>query len=275
MRNSTYGFGQALWRSWFSKELYKDVGLKWHGSGFAYLLFLLFLCVLVICIIANIYLRPALDGIQKNYAPQIPTMTFSQGKMSIDDNAIHTIKSSSGSTLVIFDPTGQYNEKNMGNAAIVFTPNTMFVTEEEGSVSIHNYPTTLDVTVTPDTVKSLLAHIKRWGIVAIGLGLLISAYIYRILLSLVYSVFGLVFAKISRSHLVYASVLRVSVVAQTPVIILSTLGAILGVYIAHAWIAGVIINLCYIMYGIRAVGGSSTTATDETKSSSDPNIPGP
>lgn len=264
MDHSTYSWRHGIWRSWFSKAFYRDVGLNWHGSGFGYLFFLLFICTIVLCIFVNIHLHRAVTNIQANYIPQVPVVSFTKGKMTLADNQVHVIKDTEGNPLVVFDPTNQYSQKHMPSAPVLFKSEGVYITEQSGAVTEHVYPTSVDVTVTSDTANTFAENFKRWGIVLLGLSLLISAYIYRILASLVYSLIGnFIIAKCFRPRLSYSSILRIVVVAQTPVIILSTLGAMFNLYIAHAWIAGVVLNLLYITYGIRAasVAPPATTVT--------------
>ncbi len=267
MAHSSYGWWHGFWRSWFSKAFYRDVGLHWRGTGFAYLFFLLFVCSVVLSIFSNIYLRSEITNIQANYIPQLPVVSFADGKMTLADGKVHVIENTSGNPWIVFDPTGKYNNDSTSSAAVVLKPDAMYVAESSGAMTVHTYPQSLNVTITSDSANAFAEQAKRWGIVFVGLSLLISAYIYRILASLIYSIIGsIVIAKCLKSTLSYVSVLRIVVVAQTPVIMLSTIGALLNVYVPHAWIGGVIINLFYITWGIKAASSELPGATTAASS---------
>jgi hypothetical protein len=80
----------------------------------------------------------------------------------------------------------------------------------------------------------------------------IVSFIFRILQSLVYAVFGKLFAAISSIPITYVQIVRIAMVALTPVIILGTI-----LELAHVWFPGemlcfFIIAMFYVIYGIYA-----------------------
>jgi hypothetical protein len=252
MQHTTYHWRHGLWRSWFSKDFYRDVGTQWHGSGFGYLFFLLFICTLVLSIFINTGLRKGVSELQANYLPQMPAVSFDKGQMTLTSKTTQVIQGPSGHAVIVFDPTNQFSKEHMPKAPILFKPTAVYVMEQAGAITAYKYPQDITVAVDANSAHAFAEHVKRWGIIVLGLGLLLSAYVYRILASLVYSIVGVLIAKGTRSTLHYCGILRIVVMAQTPVIIMSTLGAMFNVYIPHLWIVGVLINLFYITYGIRA-----------------------
>lgn len=261
MQQSTYHWRHGLWRSWFSKDFYRAVGTEWRGSGFGYLFFLLFICTVVLSIFINIGLRQGVSELQSNYLPQMPVVSFSHGQMILEKKGTQVIQGPNGNALVVFDPTNQYSKDHMPNAPILFKPTAVYVADASGVITEYKYPKNVTVAMNADSANAFAEHVKRWGIIVLGLSLFLSAFVYRILASLVYSIVGVIIGKCIHSALRYSGVLRIVVVAQTPVIILSTIGALLNVYVPHLWIAGVIVNLCYMTYGIKAAGVLPPPAT--------------
>ncbi|TKJ38924.1 MAG: hypothetical protein CEE38_04300 [Planctomycetes bacterium B3_Pla] len=85
VHTKTYSIFHIPVFSFFSKELYRDVGMHWKGVNFLYLLLLLAICLLPTTI--KMYIGFA--NFANNEAPaiieQIPEITINNGKVSINE----------------------------------------------------------------------------------------------------------------------------------------------------------------------------------------------
>lgn len=252
MRGSTYGFWQALWRCWYSKDFYKDVGDNWHGTGFGYLFGLLFLCTLVVSIVLNMHLQSIITTWEQSSFQQIPTMHFKDGTMQTDSQGVQVINTPAGEPFVVVDTVGKYTKEHMPNAPVLMTSTAAYVSSTDGSVKEYSYKELGSMDISADSVTKVVHATKYWLIFLLVAGILISVYVYRILLSLIYALLGEIVRMACKWHLPYLSLLRVTVVAQTPVLLLGTLVLVVPVYVTHLWVLGWIINLSYIFFGIHA-----------------------
>ncbi len=94
--------------SFFSKELYIDVGQNWKGVNFLYLLLLLAVCLIP----TMIKIHADVTDFVNNEAPvivnQVPEIAITDGQVSIKETQPYYIKDpDSDKILAIIDTTGQ------------------------------------------------------------------------------------------------------------------------------------------------------------------------
>jgi hypothetical protein len=94
---------KAFYLSFFSKAFYCDVVANWRGIAFSLLLAI----VTLHSVFFVIYLHRSYSDFLSNQAPviveQIPTIAIVDGKMRIDKAWPYTIKTPSGTPIVLFD----------------------------------------------------------------------------------------------------------------------------------------------------------------------------
>jgi hypothetical protein len=78
-----YNFLDSLYLSFYSKPFYQDIAKNWKGLCFTYLLFIL--CILWIPETSRIHseLSEFLSAEAPKYVKQVPSITITQGKVSI------------------------------------------------------------------------------------------------------------------------------------------------------------------------------------------------
>lgn len=240
--------------SFFSKDLYRDVGLSWKGICFGYLLLLLAVC----WIPAMVKLHSGFAGFVKNDAPtivdQVPEITITDGQVSIDKPEPYYIKiPDTNDIIAVIDTTGSIESPADANAFFLLT-NNLIITRQS------NYETrTIDLSqVKSFTLDS--ADITRWMhtakkflvIIFYPLALL-SSYVYRIIQALIFAAIGLLFVSMCRVSLSYGALLRLAVVAMTPCMIIKTVFGLAGVHLPC--IVGLlyfVITLAYLYFGVHA-----------------------
>lgn len=102
-----YGYLQALYMSFYSRQLYADVGLRWPGLGLIYMLVLMS----IICIPVSINF---VSKINRYYNEQIipplesiPQIIVQNGKAIFDKPMPYFVKNKDNQVIVVVDTTGK------------------------------------------------------------------------------------------------------------------------------------------------------------------------
>ncbi len=106
----SYGYWSALFRSFYSKRLYIDVGKRWRGMGLLYLL----LAVALLAIPYSIKMCIEFDkDFQEHFLDPIkklPTIYIQNGEVTFDKPMPYFIKNDKGQIVIIIDTTGTVTE---------------------------------------------------------------------------------------------------------------------------------------------------------------------
>jgi hypothetical protein len=86
-----FGFLSAIYRSFYSRDLYRDVGRHWTGTGLPYLLVLLAICWIPTTIRLFVGLQAFALTTVPGIVQQLPTVTISGGVMRCDPPGRHVL----------------------------------------------------------------------------------------------------------------------------------------------------------------------------------------
>jgi len=248
-----FHYFEAWFLSFFWPGLYREVAQKWRGTGFAYLLLLLAIC----WIPASILVTTAYFEFNKNVLPALikdfPVVTFTEGKLSIDRPMPYLIKDTlTGKTILIVDTTGKITtlDGKIDTVALV-TQNSLIYKRNASTTETVAFPAKMNFTVTPGAIQQVG---KSFGTVVL-LGfyplMVLSTWVYRSLQAIIYAAIGtLVFAKMMKSKLGYEAILRISVVAVTPTIIIGTVLDFMGLIIPYQLLLYFLLTMFYLIFGI-------------------------
>lgn len=109
-----FSYWEALYRSFYSKRLYVDVGKRWRGFGVLYLLLAVAIFIMPLSMrVASVMKQ---DFNQQIMEPllQMPTLYVQNGEISIDKPVPYLVTNKQGQVTLIVDPSDtitQFNEK--------------------------------------------------------------------------------------------------------------------------------------------------------------------
>jgi hypothetical protein len=105
-----YGYGKALYLSFYSKRLYIDVGKRWRGYGIGYLVLLIALWSIPFSIKMALDLNTLFNEQLTEPLLAIPTIYIQNGEATFDKPMPYLIKNRKNEVVLIVDTTGQVNE---------------------------------------------------------------------------------------------------------------------------------------------------------------------
>ena len=240
--------------SFFSKDLYRDVGLNWNRICFGYLLLLLAVC----WIPAMVRINTGFAGFVKNDAPlvvdQVPEITITDGQVSIKEPQPYYIKiPDTNDILAVIDTTGTINSLEDANSLCLLTK-TDFMWRQ-GTFETRNLDLSQvkSFTLSGDSIMKFLHITKKFLVVIMYPIALLSSYVYRIIQALIFAAIGLLFASLCKVSLSYGALLRLAVVAMTPCMIVKTVFGLAGVHLpCGAGLVYLLIALAYLYFGVYA-----------------------
>ena len=239
--------------SFFSKSLYRDVCFEWKGTGFAYLLLLLALCWIPAMVLMQDGLARFVDEEAPKVVSQIPVITITGGKASIEEPQPYIIRDpDTGNPLVVIDTTGIVTTlEETGGAALITETQAVF-RNSDVETRTFSFQDIENFTLDQDRVTGWLGMLKRYTIPVMYPLVLGFSFIARIIQLLLYAAIGLLFASVCRCRRGYAELLRLSVVAVTPCIIIKTFLSTAQVSIPLAGLWYFLAAMGFLFFGVKA-----------------------
>lgn len=255
----------ALYLSFFSRGLYRDVAARWKGLCLVYLLAVLALCTIPGVLRMQSDLGAWLDDQAPGYIRQLPNITIAKGVLSIDaPEPYRILNEKTGEPVVIFDSTGEITSIEGSKAFALFTKTALIVKKGDKETRTFNLSDLGGETMTigRGNANDLLdTFVDLFPIV-----LYPFAFVFSFLLwsteALILTLFGRLYARRLSLRLDTRSVIRISVVAVTPALLTGALLTTIGVTLPHWWLISMLGSLAYALYGIQANMSSSTQEPD-------------
>lgn len=249
--------------TFFSKDLYADIGLNWKGVNFLYLLLLLAVCGVG----AMVKIHRDLNNFVTNDAPalidQVPEITIYDGQVSIkEDQPYYITAPDSGEVLIIIDTTGKIKSLEETEAFCLLTKNKVITKKNEFQNDSYDLSTIKSFSVNSEQITGWAKFGGKFAAPVIYPFVLIGSYVYRIVQVLIYAAVGMLLASICKTKLSYAALIRLAVAAITPGIIVYTILALAGNAIPFYWY--LIAAMGYLFFAVKSVSGAQaqTQPTD-------------
>ncbi len=248
--------------SFFSKELYIDVGQNWKGVNFLYLLLLLAVCLIP----RTINLHRGISNFVNNEAPaivnQVPEITITDGQVSIKETQPYYIKDpDSDELLAIIDTTGQIESIEDTDAFCLLTGNKVIIKKSKFENRTYDLSNVKAFAVDSERITGWLHIGRKFLAVVLYPFALLSSYVYRIVQVLIYAAIGLLFASFCKTTLSYAALIRLSVVAVTPCIIVGTILGLADTSIPY--FLYLVAALVYLFFAVKSISGIPEVHDDE------------
>lgn len=239
--------------SFFSKELYKDVGLRWKGVNFSYLLLILVIC----WIPAMIKIHAGFTGFVTNEAPtvldQLPEITITDGEVSISEPEPYYIKvPESNDVLAVIDTTGTIKTLEDANAPCLLTKSKIMWKKSEIETQTIDLSKIEEFVLNRERVMGWLRTANKFLVIAIYPAALLGSYVFRIVQALIYGAAGLLFALLFKVRLSYGALVRLAVVAMTPCILVKTILGMAEIRLPYAGLIFLAITLGYLLFAVKA-----------------------
>jgi hypothetical protein len=263
-----FGPLRAIVMSFYSAELYRDVGRNWKGTGLLYLMVLL-----AICWVPTAYRMHA--GLHR-FAAQTPAITADFPDISIKNGVMQS------------RPPGRFElrdpDPRPGREAAVFivvddtiddvpsdlAPDTIMLTRRELGISRSNraerriieLSAVGNLDVTRQDIAGFLSSLRFWVPPVAYVFCVFGSLLFRFVQACLYGSLTQMFARGRQLTLDFPAALRISAIAVTPVIVLRTLVWFLPSEPAWyiRWPIAIVITLGYLRFAVSALAAEPADA---------------
>ncbi|GGI75645.1 DUF1189 family protein [Legionella impletisoli] len=234
-----YRYWQAIYLSFYSPSLYRDVSKRWKGVGAFYILLVIAIGCVPLSIRVIHYMTDYID--QELLAPikLIPPLYIQGGEVSLDKPMPYFVKNKSGNVVAIVDTTGKITEitSQYPHLVLLITKNKLYFREPPPPPLFKTTPvSSAEKKIKVQKISEGDTEVfdaKQWiensGV--LNIRLLVQVMVYPVMLVLFYSIYlvllltlpllGQILAQVFFSFkLKYIEACRVFAVAATPQMLL-------------------------------------------------------
>ncbi len=259
----------AIWKSFYSQDLYQDVRMNWGFGIVLYVLILAVLYTLVSISTQQTTLTKFMMCLSESVTQKIPTGKVANGKMTINAPSPYTVyyqeKGQEPKPFLVFDMTDKI-QPSQTIATIIFhsngyysqdnttqnNPQTIKLVQQETSYTFRTYPNTsraftFSAEQAQKLVDKLIVFIPMVFFIVIGL----LKFLFKLLQGAVYAFIVMIFGGFFKIHFGYGQAFRLAIMAATPAFIVVGITQ-LFVAIPHPWSIAFIIELIYLYFAAYA-----------------------
>ncbi len=239
--------------SFFSKELYRDVGLNWKGVGFVYLFLLLAICSVPRMFKIQAFLSRFIDKEVPPLIEQVPRITITDGQVNADVPQPYYVRDpDSNDILAIIDTTGETESLVDTNAYALLTKTELIYRKSDVEYRIHDLSDVKEFVLDEGRIRGWLNFAKKTLVPVLYPFVVLGMFLFRIIQALIYGVIGLLFASWCRVKLSYDSLLRLAVVAITPCIIVKMIFEMTSIHLQMSGLWFFLMAMVYLFFGVKA-----------------------
>ncbi len=217
---------RAILLSFYDRALYQEASQRWTGLGFKYLALVLLFCTVLTTLNTTRDIFMAL----KPYASQLPSFQIKDGSFRTDIPTPLVLNDPiSERPAFIVDTTGKYKNLDHDTADVLITPNEFYYRESARTVHRLSFAYFPDMLVNPSNAGKFL---KKFVFCSprFCFRFVFGSFCFPALEIFFYATLGLIFASQKQLTLTLPSLLRMSALANTPAILLSTLLCTLQIF---------------------------------------------
>lgn len=248
-----YGMLSAIYMSFYSKKLYKDVVLNWGGLAILYLLFIIMLTWIGFTFQAQYALSHLYDKNSDVIVNQIPVMTFKNGKLSTPEKRPYVVTGIDGKDrLMVIDVSGKIKTLEQAQATILMTVDQVTTKTKPDEIRIYTYPNNLNMIVNSQVINEYIKHYIGFAWILLFPIVVLFSFIYRFIQVLVYSIVGKIFSAITKAKLSYGQVMQITMIALTPAMIVCAVLNYFNIMFPFQGLFYFGLAMAYVLFGVKA-----------------------
>ena len=238
--------------SFFSSELYRDVGLRWKGVNFLYLFLILGICWIPAMIKIHVGFKDFVNDEVPTFLEQIPEIAITDGEVSISEAEPYYIKvPDSEDVLAVIDTTGTINSLEDANALCLVTKSKITWRKSEIETQTIDLSQIEEFSLNSEDVMGWIRTISKFLVVIVYPAVFLGSYVFRIVQALIYGVVGLLFGLLFKAKLSYGALVRLAVVAMTPCMLWKTILGMADIHLPRSGLIFLVVTLAYLFFAVK------------------------
>jgi len=240
----------ALFLSFLWPGVYRDVGKRWRGIGFFYLVLL----GIIAWVPTGIYAQRGYRKFLTDEAPKLlkdtPNVSIKNGVVTADPDPFLWRDPKSRQVIAYIDTTGSFDDPAGKDAAMKLSKNSLeykqnFETRKVDLSQVKSFH------MDREEARKFFEKIGGWVGIVVGL-LGIFAVLWHLIGILIFGAIGMALSSAFNANLTYAGAMRVAAVALTPAIVLATILTLAGVSFPGEWLMYLALELLFLFIGVKA-----------------------
>ena len=255
-----------LFMSFYSAELYQDVGRKWTGVGLGYLFLAMALLQLPMAAKIHVGFSKWVATGAGEVVDKIPRIDIRNGEVSTNVETPYYIPppqdpanriGKTSEYLAVIDLTGKYKSLEDVNADILLTKRSLIMRNRPAEVRTYDLSGVQDFWVDSARIHGWL-DASRYFVAPVFYGLvLVFSFFYRAVQVALYAAVGILFARSMNAALEYPALMRLAAVAVTPPMILNEVVSLAQVSIPMWSLICLGIAMGYLYFGVKVNAGAA------------------
>lgn len=248
-----YTYWQAIIKSFYSRDLYRDVKKNWGASVVTYLILVLVLYCISKTFVIQQTLNQDVPVFVRQFVMQLPEITIQNGLVKTPENKpYYVIEPDTKKIIFIVDTSGQYLDLSHTTADHLLTQQRLYSRDKADTVRIETISSKLNMDIQPAEVQKKITTWLKWAWVIVFPALLLFTFFYRLIQAAFYAICGKVISLFSEKSLAYGHILQLSIVALTPSILIKAV--VLAMHVRLPWQGYIffLITLGYLVFAMMA-----------------------
>jgi hypothetical protein len=238
--------------SFYSKSLYQDVARNWKGLCLLYLLSVVALCAIPGVMKFHSDLSAYMTTEAPKIAKQVPVITITKGKVSIDKPEPYIINDEkTNAPLIIIDTSGKITSLEGSSAIALIKKTEILVKKDAGETRRFDLSGVDDLVINRSVVYSWIDTIEELFVFILYPIAVLFSFLYHMIEVLLFAVIGIMFTRKFRIPLNFRTLVRLAAISATPSLILGTLLIAADIRVSYWWPMSFWISIGYLYFAVR------------------------
>jgi hypothetical protein len=248
-----YSIIHPLFMAFFSKSLYRDIASNWNGLCLSYLLIVLTLNLIPDMVRLHDRVQDFLVEEAPKVVRQIPTITISEGTASVDVPVPYIIHAPwTNLPFAVIDTSGGAAPPADLQATIMLTRAKLMVKGEASEMHAFDFSQIHHAVIDKTLIYRWMEAFQHYFIFAVYPFALFFACLYYFIQALFCASIGMFFAKMFNLDLKARALIRLSVVAFTPPLVLQTVHSLLDIEFPYSGVISLLLATGYLYFAVSS-----------------------
>jgi len=254
-----------LYMSFYSGELYQDVGRHWKGVGLGYLFLAMAILQAPMAVKIHVGFTKWVATGANDVVDKIPQIHINHGEVSTNVETPYYIvqpresasRVSGAQYLAVIDLTGKYKTLEDVSADILLTRHSVTM-KNQREVRTYDLSQVESFSVDSARVRGWLNSARYFVAPGFYGFVLVFSFLYRVAQVLLYAAVGILFARSLNAALEYPALMRLAAVAVTPAMILNEVVDLTQIHIPLWSLICLAMAMGYLYFGVKASAAPAT-----------------
>jgi hypothetical protein len=248
-----HSYIQAPFLSFFSRDFYRHISNEKSGTGFGYLFLLMAVIVVPTAIKTSSDFNAFINNETPRIITQVPEITITDGVASIEEPQPYTITHpDNNEPLIVIDTTGKISSLDDTDARMLITKSSILYEKSAYETRTYDLSDIEAFVVNQALINEWAGIAQKYFLVVVYPFMLIGLFLVQVIKMLIYAAIGIIFVKLLKSSNDYSSLLRLSVIAFTPVVLLETVLHTAGIGLPFSGIIFFLVAMAYLFFGVHS-----------------------